>query len=75
MKTNSTKTKQKKFVFKRVGISGLKKDLARFEKKYGMSTQAFLQKIDRGELTECNDFIDWLGLAKLYQEIIATNGK
>jgi len=40
-----------------------------------MSTQTFLQKIDRGELSECNDYIDWLGLAKLHQEIIATDSK
>jgi len=75
MKTIATKPKRKKFIFKRVGISGLKKDLAGFEKKHSMSTQTFLQKIDRGELSECNDFIDWLGLAKLHQEIIAANGK
>jgi hypothetical protein len=69
MKTIATKPKRKKFVFKRVGISGLKKELTGFEKKYSMSTQTFLHKIDRGELSECNDYIDWLGLAKLQQEI------
>jgi hypothetical protein len=52
---------------KYVGIAGLKKELAAFEKKYGMSTETFLKKVHRGELDECNDFIDWLGLAEGYQ--------
>jgi len=61
--------KRHRIVFKNVGIAGLKKDLAAFEKKYGWSTRAFLQKIERGELKESNDFIDWLGLADLYRDI------
>jgi hypothetical protein len=68
MKTISTK---KRMIVKRVGVAGLKRRLAGFEKKYGMSTQIFLQKIERGELSESNDFIDWLGLAELYQNILA----
>jgi hypothetical protein len=67
-KTLSTK-KWKQIKFKRVGIAGLKKELAGFEKKYGMPTQLFLQKVERGELAESNDFIDWLGLAEIYQHI------
>ncbi|MGH7451336.1 MAG: hypothetical protein ACRENG_08345 [bacterium] len=68
MKTISEK-KRIKVTFKDVGIGGLKKKLAAFEKKYGMSTQTFLQKVERGELTESNDFIDWLGRADLYRDI------
>jgi hypothetical protein len=68
MKTISTK---KRMIVKRVGVAGLKRRLAGFEKKYGMSTQIFLEKIERGELSESNDFIDWLGLAELYQNILA----
>lgn len=63
------KKKFKTMTVKYVGIAGLKKELAAFEKKYGMSTQTFLQKIERGELDECNDFIDWLGLSDLYRDI------
>lgn len=68
MKTISEKRRIKVTV-KDVGIAGLKKRLAAFEKKYGMSTQTFLQKIERGELAESNDFIDWLGRAHLYRDI------
>jgi hypothetical protein len=74
MKTISTKKKKKTWkaiTVKYVGLAGLKKELAGFEKKYGMSTQTFLQKVNRGELDECNDFIDWLGLAEGYQYITA----
>jgi hypothetical protein len=71
MKKISTKKKRRKFTFKRVGLSGLKKELTGFEKKYGVSTETFLQKIARGELEESNDFIDWLGLADLYKDILA----
>jgi len=63
------KKKFKTMTVKYVGIAGLKKELAAFEKKHGMSTPTFLQKIERGELDECNDFIDWLGLSELYQDI------
>lgn len=70
-----TKKKFKTMTVKYVGIAGLKKELAAFEKKYGMSTEAFLKKVYRGELDECNDFIDWLGLAEGYQYITAKADK
>jgi len=63
------KTKWTSVNFKNAGIAGLKKDLTVFEKKYGWSTQTFLQKIERGELEESNDFIDWLGLAQIDRHI------
>ena len=69
-----SKKKRIKVIFKSVGIAGLKKELAAFEKKYGMSTQTFLQKIERGELAESNDFIDWLGRADLYRDIRKKGG-
>ena len=68
MKKTLAKTRM---VIKRVGVAGLKKELAGFEKKYGMSTQTFVEKVNRGELSESNDFIDWLGLAEIYQDILA----
>lgn len=68
MKTISEK-KRHRVVIKNVGVAGLKKRLAGFEKKYNMPTQTFLQSIERGELSESNNFIDWLGLAELYDDI------
>jgi hypothetical protein len=77
MKTiiKKSQKKWKQITVKHVGLAGLKKELAAFEKKYGMSTLIFLQKVERGELDECNDFIDWLGLAKGYQHITTKVGK
>ena len=68
MKT-TTRKKSSKPKIQNVGIAGLKKKLAAFEKKYGMSTDIFLQKVESGELAESNDFIDWLGLAEIDQRI------
>jgi hypothetical protein len=68
MKTISEKRRHR-VIIKNVGVAGLKRRLAGFEKKYNMPTQAFLQSIERGELSESNDFIDWLGLAELYDDI------
>lgn len=68
MKT-ALKKKGGKVTYKQVGLPGLKRDLARFEKKYGMTTNIFLQKVEQGELAESNDFIDWLGLAETQQAL------
>lgn len=72
MKT-ATRKKLLKPKIQRVGLAGLKRELAAFEKKYKMPTEIFLQKVESGELSESNDFIDWLGLAEAYQHI--TRGK
>ncbi len=72
-KTPNTQKKWKRITFQRVGLAGLKKDLAAFEKKYGMSTATFVQKVWSGELEECNDFNDWLGLAELQKDM--ANGR
>ncbi len=66
MKTIASK-KLSKPKIQNVGIAGLKKKLAAFEKKYEMPTDVFLQKVESGELAESNDFIDWLGLAEIHQ--------
>ncbi len=73
MKTAATQKKWKRITYKRVGLAGLKKELAAFEKKYGMPTETFVKKVWSGELEECNDFIDWLGLAEIHQDMM--NGR
>lgn len=72
MKT-ATRKKLSKPKIQRVGLAGLKRELAALEKKYKMPTEIFLQKVESGELSESNDFIDWLGLAEAYRNI--TGGK
>lgn len=68
-----TAAKRKPLVVKRVGFAGLKKDLASFEKKYGMSTPAFVKKVWGGELEESKDFIVWLALSEIHHDM--RNGK
>ena len=34
-----------------------------------MTTQGFLRAVENEELDESNDFIDWLGLAEMYNEL------
>jgi hypothetical protein len=66
-KTASKKPSKPKI--QNVGIAGLKRKLAAFEKKYQMPTDVFLRKVDSGELDENVDFIRWLGLAEIHQLI------
>jgi hypothetical protein len=73
MKTASTTKKWKRITYKRVGLAGLKKELAAFEKKYGMPTETFVKKVWSGELEESKDFIMWLGHAEIYQDMM--NGR
>lgn len=69
MKTASSK-KWKKIVVQHVGLAGLKKDLAAFEKKYDMPTATFVKKVWGGELDESRDFIVWLSLAEIHQDMM-----
>jgi hypothetical protein len=69
MKTASTK-KRSRVTVRHVGLAGLKRKLAGFEKKYGMSTPAFVKKVWRGELDESKDFIMWLAFAEIHHDIM-----
>ncbi len=69
-KTTPTPKKWQRITFQRVGLAGLKDDLAAFEKKYGMTTEAFVQKVWSGELEESKDFIMWLGHAETYKDMM-----
>ena len=68
MKT-TTRKKASKPKIRRVGIAGLKKELSTFEKKYNMTTEAFLQKVKNGEMEDTHDIVRWLGTAETYQSI------
>ncbi len=68
MKT-TTRKKLSKPKIRRVGIAGLKKELLAFEKKYKMTTELFLQKVQSGEMEDTHDVVRWLGTAETYQAI------
>lgn len=59
-----TSTKRSRVVVRHVGVAGLKRKLAGFEKKYGMPTPTFVKKVWGGELEESKDFLMWLGAAE-----------
>ncbi|NUO79914.1 hypothetical protein HUU05_07540 [candidate division KSB1 bacterium] len=73
MKIDSTQRHHRRIV-RHIGVAGLKRKLAAFEKKYSMSTPTFVKKVWSGELEESKDFIMWLGAAEQYQ-IIQRNGQ
>ena len=72
MKTTARK-KLSKPKIRRVGIAGLKKELLAFEKKYQMTTETFLQKVESGEMEDTQEVMMWLGLVETHQRII--NGR
>jgi hypothetical protein len=40
----------------------LRSQLDTYEHKYGLTSEQFLERFNRGELGHCTDFIDWAGL-------------
>jgi hypothetical protein len=47
----------------------LKKKLAAFEEKYGMNTEAFVQRFQEGNMGDEMDFFEWSTLADIYADI------
>jgi len=72
MKTTARK-KLSKPKIRRVGIAGLKKELLAFEKKFKMTTEIFLQKVQSGEMEDTHEVMMWLALAETHQRIM--NGR
>jgi hypothetical protein len=68
MKTTTIK-KVSKPKIRRVGVAGFKKELADLEKKYKMTTETFLQKVQSGEMEDTHDIVRWLGTAETYHAI------
>lgn len=49
-------------------IAKMQIDLKDFEKKYDMSSAAFYQKFESGELTDEKDFMIWAGVYEMQQQ-------
>lgn len=47
-------------------IRNIKKDLTVFEKKYNMTSDELYHKEKSGESNDCEDFIIWSGIYKMY---------
>ncbi len=66
----TTRKKISKPKIRRVGIAGLKKELAGFEKRYKMTTETFLQKVQSGEMDDTQEVMMWLALVETRQRIM-----
>lgn len=51
-------------------ISRIKHELMDLEKKYGTTTDLFIQGYVKGETIDSPDFIDWSGLYHLYLKLL-----
>lgn len=40
------------------------------KKKYGMTTDQFIEKYSRGEMADTPDFVEWSGLYHIYQRLL-----
>jgi phage shock protein A len=50
-------------------ISRSETRLRDFERRYGMSTEEFIERFENDELQETLDFIDWIGEYRLLQRL------
>ena len=44
----------------------LKKDLSQFEKKYGISSDKFFNRFEKGELGDDGDYFEWSAIFQMY---------
>jgi hypothetical protein len=45
----------------------LKKDLSQFEKKYGISSEKFFNRFEKGELGDDEDYFEWSAIFQTYK--------
>ena len=50
----------------KLSILNIEKDLKKFEKKYGMSSESFYHKFSNGEIDDSDDFIVWAGIYEMF---------
>jgi hypothetical protein len=63
---NEIKTSLKReYIFCANAVAFYKKTIKDFEKKYHLSTQAFLKHFEAGRMGDDSDFFDWYAFAKL----------
>lgn len=53
----------------RIDLDATEKDLAEFEKQYGMSTADFFQKYQSGQTDDRMDYVEWSSLAQMAERI------
>lgn len=54
------------------GVGYLRELLRRmvdFEQKYHMTSEAFIERFERGELGDSHDFMDWAGCCEQYHDL------
>lgn len=52
-------------VTRRLSVSDIKRELAVYERKYGMTSSDFQKRYRAGELDGTQDFVRWMGLCRM----------
>jgi hypothetical protein len=61
----------KEFKVEKLGLEGLRGQIADFEKRYRLKTPEFYARFLRGEMGDARDYIVWAGLYELLQRLTA----
>lgn len=56
-------------------VNLIREEIEGFEKRYEMSPEEFVDKFERGELGDAQDFFEWWGLVKGLKKIEEQIGK
>jgi len=60
---------QRELRFSEAKVNLLKEEIEGFEKRYGMSSEEFMTKFERGELGDEQDYFEWWGLLRGIKKI------
>ncbi len=66
---------QRELVLSEAKVNLIRKEIEGFKKRYGMSSEEFVNKFERGELGDDQDYFEWWGLARGLTEIEKKIGK
>jgi len=61
----------KQLSIEKVGLEGLRQQLAEFEARYSLKTAEFYRRFLHGEMGDQRDFVVWAGLHELLQRMTA----
>lgn len=66
---------QRELILSESKVNLLKEEIKGFEKKYEMSSEEFMEKFERGELGDDQNYFEWWGLLRGIKKIEEKIGK
>ncbi|MEN4017430.1 MAG: hypothetical protein PQ975_01640 [Methanobacterium sp.] len=66
---------QRELILSKSKVNLLKEEIKGFEKKYGMSSEEFMEKFEQGELGDDQNYFEWWGLLRGIKKIEEKIGK